>query len=112
MELDRGRLRSYPGNFAQYQINKEEQMAQEAVISAKADKLLAQEEIWIRKGVEARRTRSQSRIVRLENLRATRSARREQVGRVRMEVASGHPRASWLQNSRMFANHSPLLKAM
>jgi ATP-binding cassette subfamily F protein uup len=91
LELDRGRLRSYPGNFAQYQINKEEQMAQEAVISAKADKLLAQEEVWIRKGVEARRTRSQSRIVRLENLRATRSARREQVGRVRMEVASGAP---------------------
>jgi ATP-binding cassette subfamily F protein uup len=91
VELDRGRLRSYPGNFAQYQINKEEQLVQEAVISAKADKLLAQEEIWIRKGVEARRTRSQSRIVRLENLRATRSARREQVGRVRMEVASGAP---------------------
>ena len=91
LELDRGRLRSYPGNFAQYQINKEEQLAQEAVISAKADKLLAQEEVWIRKGVEARRTRSQSRIVRLENLRATRTARREQVGRVRMEVASGAP---------------------
>ncbi len=91
VELDRGRLRSYPGNFAQYQINKEEQLAQEAVISAKADKLLAQEEVWIRKGVEARRTRSQSRIVRLENLRATRTARREQVGRVRMEVASGAP---------------------
>ncbi|NBZ99737.1 MAG: ATP-binding cassette domain-containing protein [Betaproteobacteria bacterium] len=91
VELDRGRLRSFPGNFAQYQINKEEQLAQEAVISAKADKLLAQEEVWIRKGVEARRTRSQSRIARLENLRATRSARREQVGRVRMEVASGAP---------------------
>lgn len=91
VELDRGRLRSFPGNFAQYQINKEEQLTQEAVISAKADKLLAQEEVWIRKGVEARRTRSQSRIARLENLRATRSARREQVGRVRMEVASGAP---------------------
>ena len=91
LELDRGRLRSYPGNFAQYQVNKEAQLVQEAVISAKADKLLAQEEVWIRKGVEARRTRSQSRIVRLENLRATRSARREQVGRVRMEVASGAP---------------------
>jgi ATP-binding cassette subfamily F protein uup len=61
------------------------------VISAKSDKLLAQEEVWIRKGVEARRTRSQSRIARLETLRATRSARREQVGRVRMEVASGAP---------------------
>jgi ATP-binding cassette subfamily F protein uup len=91
VELDRGHLLSYPGNFAQYQLQKEEQMAQEAVISAKADKLLAQEEIWIRKGVEARRTRSQSRIGRLEALRTQRMARREQVGSVRMDVASGAP---------------------
>ena len=89
VELDRGKLRSYDGNFAQYLILKEDQLAQEAVISAKADKLLAQEEIWIRKGVEARRTRSQSRIVRLENLRASRRAHREAVGSVRMDVASG-----------------------
>ena len=56
---------SYPGNFEQYQVQKEEQLAQEAVINAKADKLLAQEEIWIRKGVEARRTRAPGRISRL-----------------------------------------------
>ncbi len=91
VELDRGKLRPYPGNYAQYQIQKEEQLAQEAVIQAKADKLLAQEEIWIRKGVEARRTRSQSRITRLQNLRSERAARREKVGHVRMEVASGVP---------------------
>ena len=89
VELDRGVLRSYPGNFAEYSRQKEEQLAQEAIISAKADKLLAQEEIWIRRGVEARRTRSQSRITRLEHLRARREARREAVGSVRMEVASG-----------------------
>jgi len=89
VELDRGQLRSYPGNFAQYVLQKEEQLAQEAVISAKADKLLAQEEIWIRKGVEARRTRSQSRISRLEALRASRAARREVLGSVKMDVASG-----------------------
>lgn len=89
VELDRGILRSYPGNFAQYQLQKEEQLAQEAVISAKADKLLAQEEVWIRKGVEARRTRSQSRIGRLEQLRARREARRDVVGSVRMDVATG-----------------------
>lgn len=89
VELDRGKLRSYDGNFAQYLILKEDQIAQEAVISAKADKLLAQEEVWIRKGVEARRTRSQSRIVRLENLRASRRAHREALGNVRMDVASG-----------------------
>ncbi len=91
VELDRGHLLSYPGNFAQYLVQKEEQLAQEAVISAKADKLLAQEEIWIRKGVEARRTRSQSRIVRLERLRARRVARREALGSVRLDLASGAP---------------------
>ena len=89
VELDRGHLRSYPGNFAQYLLQKEEQLAQEAVISAKADKLLAQEEVWIRRGVEARRTRSQSRISRLEHLRARREARRDVVGSVRMDVATG-----------------------
>ncbi|MDM0078186.1 ATP-binding cassette domain-containing protein [Variovorax sp. J2P1-59] len=89
VELDRGKLASYPGNFEQYLIQKEEQLAQEAVINAKADKLLAQEEIWIRKGVEARRTRSQSRISRLEALRANRSARRDVLGSVNMDVASG-----------------------
>lgn len=89
VELDRGQLRSYPGNFAQYLLQKEEQLAQEAVISAKADKLLAQEEIWVRKGVEARRTRSQSRIHRLEALRAARGARREALGRVNMDVVTG-----------------------
>jgi len=89
VELDRGQLRSYPGNFTTYQVLKEEQLTQEAVIQAKADKLLAQEEVWIRKGVEARRTRAQARIVRLQELRAKRAARREAVGRVRMDVNSG-----------------------
>ena len=89
VELDRGILRSYEGNFGQYLLLKEEQLAQETVIGAKADKLLAQEEIWIRKGVEARRTRSQSRISRLEKLRASRAAHREAVGKVRMDVAAG-----------------------
>lgn len=91
VELDRGRLMSYAGNFSKYQVLKEEQLAQEAVINAKADKLLAQEEIWIRKGVEARRTRAQARIERLSVLRSQRSQRRDAVGRVRMEVSSGAP---------------------
>jgi len=91
VELDRGQLRSYPGNFGKYQLQKEEQIAQEVVIQAKADKLLAQEEVWIRKGVEARRTRSQSRIGRLEKLRTTRAARREALGSVKLDVASGLP---------------------
>ena len=91
VELDRGHLMTYPGNFSQYQLQKEEQLAQEAVINAKADKLLAGEEVWIRKGVEARRTRSQSRIARLEALRKQREARRDAVGRVKLDVASGAP---------------------
>ncbi|MBQ0922224.1 ATP-binding cassette domain-containing protein [Hydrogenophaga aromaticivorans] len=89
VELDRGRLLSYPGNFAQYQLLKEEQLAQESVINARADKLLAQEEVWIRKGVEARRTRAQGRITRLEGLRAQREQRRNALGSVKLEVASG-----------------------
>jgi len=89
VELDRGGLRSYPGNFSRYVELKDEQLTQEAVINAKADKLLAQEEVWIRKGVEARRTRSQSRIARLVQLRERRAARREVLGSVRMDLASG-----------------------
>ncbi|MFZ2218986.1 MAG: ATP-binding cassette domain-containing protein, partial [Rhodoferax sp.] len=84
VELDRGKLLSYPGNFAAYLVQKEEQTAQEAVINARADKLLAQEEIWIRKGVEARRTKAQGRINQLDVLRATREARREAVGSVKL----------------------------
>jgi ATP-binding cassette subfamily F protein uup len=91
VELDRGHLMSYPGNFAQYQANKEAQLAQEAVINAKADKLLAAEEVWVRKGVEARRTRSQSRIARLEALRTQRTTRRDAVGRVKLDIDSGAP---------------------
>ena len=89
VELDRGKLLSYPGNFAAYLVQKEEQLAQEAVINAKADKLLAQEEVWIRKGVEARRTRATARIVRLDELRSKREARRDVVGSVNMDVSSG-----------------------
>jgi ABC transport system ATP-binding/permease protein len=89
VELDRGRLRSYLGNFTAYETTKQRELADEALANARADKLLAQEEIWIRKGVEARRTRSVARIGRLEALRARRAARRDQVGQVRLEVATG-----------------------
>ena len=89
VELDRGKLLSYPGNFAAYLLQKEEQLAQEAVINARADKLLAAEEVWIRRGVEARRTKAQGRINQLAVLRANREARRETLGSVSMDVASG-----------------------
>jgi ATP-binding cassette subfamily F protein uup len=86
VELDRGQLTSYPGNFSRYQALKAEQLAQEAAVNARADKLLAQEEAWIRQGIEARRTRDQGRVRRLDALRTARAARRDQAGRVRMDV--------------------------
>jgi ATP-binding cassette subfamily F protein uup len=89
LELDRGIIRSYPGNFTAYERLKEEQLASEALANARADKLLAQEEVWIRKGVEARRTRSVARIARLEVLRASRQSRRDSLGQVRLEVDAG-----------------------
>ncbi|RRS04433.1 ATP-binding cassette domain-containing protein [Aquabacterium soli] len=89
VELDRGTLRSYPGNFAAYEALKAQQLADEALSNARADKLLAQEEVWIRKGVEARRTRSVARIKRLEVLRDTRASRRDVIGRVKLEVSQG-----------------------
>ncbi len=91
VELDRGVLRSYPGNFAAYEARKVEELASEALANARADKLLAQEEVWVRKGVEARRTRSVGRIGRLEALRRARAARRDTLGRVRLESDSGIP---------------------
>jgi ATP-binding cassette subfamily F protein uup len=91
IELDRGVIRSYPGNFSAYERMKEEQLASDALANARADKLLAQEEVWVRKGVEARRTRSVARIQRLEVLRDQRQKRRDSLGQVRLEVDSGAP---------------------
>jgi ATP-binding cassette subfamily F protein uup len=91
VELDRGRLRSYPGNFAAFQAAKERELESEALAAARADKLLAQEEVWVRKGVEARRTRSVGRVARLQALRARRAARRDVLGQVRLELDAGLP---------------------
>ena len=90
VELDRGHLYSFPGNFSQWQAHKAEAMEAEAQQNARFDKFLAQEEVWIRKGVEARRTRNEGRVRRLEALRRERAARRERVGNVRMAVAEGN----------------------
>ena len=91
IELDRGVLRSYPGNFAAFEATKARELENEALANARADKLLAQEEVWVRKGVEARRTRSVGRVARLQALRAQRTARREQLGQVRLELDAGLP---------------------
>lgn len=89
VELDRGKLRSYPGNFSAYQARKAQQLEAEALENARFDKLLAQEEVWIRKGVEARRTRSVGRVARLVQMREEHAARREVQGNVKLEVSQG-----------------------
>ncbi len=89
VELDRGHLSSYPGSFTKYQERKAQRLHEESLEQERADKLLAQEEVWIRKGVEARRTRAQFRVQRLDKLRADRAARRNQQGQVAMRVDAG-----------------------
>jgi ATP-binding cassette subfamily F protein uup len=88
-ELDRGTLRNYPGNFAAYEERKASEASDEAATNARFDTFLAQEEAWIRKGVEARRTRNEGRVLRLEQLRRDRAARRERTGQVNLRQDIG-----------------------
>jgi ATP-binding cassette subfamily F protein uup len=89
IELDRGRLASFNGGYGEYRRRKEEMLHAESVAEARFDKLLAQEEAWIRKGIEARRTRNEGRVRRLEALRRERAARRERLGQVNLAVDEG-----------------------
>ncbi|MBS0353174.1 MAG: ATP-binding cassette domain-containing protein [Proteobacteria bacterium] len=89
VELDRGILSSFPGRFSDYQTRKADQLDAEDKANARFDKLLAQEEVWIRKGVEARRTRNEGRVRRLEALRRERSARRDRFGNVKLALDRG-----------------------
>lgn len=89
VELDRGELLSFPGNYTTWQQRKADWLATEQLQNARADKFLAQEEVWIRKGVQARRTRDEGRVRRLERLRRERAERRERQGNVSLAVAEG-----------------------
>ena len=89
MELDRGLMRGYPGNFAAFEAAKQRELENEALANARADKLLQQEEVWIRKGVEARRTRSVARIARLVKLREEHAGRRNVLGKAQLRVDAG-----------------------
>lgn len=89
LALDRGQLKKYPGNFADYERQRDEELAAEALANARADKLLAQEEVWSRKGVEARRTKSVARLERLKQLRAEHASRRDQMGQVNLNLSKG-----------------------
>ncbi len=87
VEIDRGQVTSWPGDWANYERRREERMNAQAQENARFDKLLAQEEIWIRQGIKARRTRDEGRVRRLKAMRNDRSQRRELGGNVRMEAA-------------------------
>ena len=89
IELDRGQLRSYPGNFSTYLTRKSDELAAEVVSNRKFDKFWAQEEAWIRQGVQARRTRDEGRVRRLERLRNERAERRDRIGNVKLGLDAG-----------------------
>ena len=87
VEIDRGTLTSWPGDYANYLRRREERLHAEAQENARFDKLLAQEEVWIRQGIKARRTRDEGRVRRLEGMRRERAQRRELAGTARMQLA-------------------------
>jgi len=91
VELDRGRLTSWPGDYATFLRKKEEWLSNEALQQDKFDKKLAEEEVWLRQGVKARRTRNEGRVKALLAMREERAARRDQVGSVRMQVEQADP---------------------
>ncbi|MGO8827766.1 MAG: ATP-binding cassette domain-containing protein [Steroidobacteraceae bacterium] len=91
IELDRGQLRGWPGGYDDYLLQKRAALEVEARHAALFDKKLAQEEAWIRQGVEARRTRNEGRVRALEQLRLQRRARRERIGQVDFTVQDAAP---------------------
>ena len=88
VEVDRGRLTSWPGDYATFLRKKNESLANEAVTEEKFDKRLAEEETWLRQGVKARRTRNEGRVRALMTMREERASRREQPGAVRLQIES------------------------
>ncbi len=86
VDLDRGQLKSYPGNYETYLVEKEEALRVEEMQNAEFDKKLAQEEVWIRQGIKARRTRNEGRVRALKKLRVERSERREVQGKVNIKI--------------------------
>jgi ATP-binding cassette subfamily F protein uup len=89
VELDRGLLRGYPGNYTDFERRKEGELAAEAVARRKFDKFWREEEAWIRRGIEARRTRNEGRVTRLMHLREERAARRDRIGKVKLAIGAG-----------------------
>jgi ATP-binding cassette subfamily F protein uup len=113
VELDRGQLTSWPGDYATYLRRKEEALANEVALAGKFDKKLAEEEVWLRQGIKARRTRNEGRVRALMAMRAERAARREQLGNVRLQVeqadASGKLVFEARHVSKGFADARPVV---
>ena len=86
VELDRGRLTSWPGDYATFVRKKDEWLENERLQQAKFDKKLAEEEVWLRQGIKARRTRNEGRVKALEAMRQERAERRERLGSVRLSA--------------------------
>jgi ATP-binding cassette subfamily F protein uup len=114
VELDRGVLRSFPGNFSSYEKQKAGQLSAEAVAHRKFDRFWAQEEAWIRKGIEARRTRNEGRVTRLEQLREARAARRARLGKVKLAIGAGERSGKLVceltEVSKSFVEKQPVVK--
>ncbi len=103
IELDRGQLRGWPGGYDDYVLQKRAALEVEARHAALFDKKLAQEEAWIRQGVEARRTRNEGRVRALEQLRLQRRARRERIGQVDFKVQDASPSGKLVFEARHVA---------
>jgi ATP-binding cassette subfamily F protein uup len=100
VEIDRGRLTSWPGDYATFERKKEEWLANEELAQAKFDKKMASEEVWLRRGVKARRTRDEGRVKALMAMRAERAARRAQIGSVRMQIEQADPTGKMVFEAR------------
>jgi ATP-binding cassette subfamily F protein uup len=109
VELDRGRLTSWPGDYALYLRRKDEALAAEAQAQKRFDDKLAEEEAWVRQGIKARRTRNEGRVKALEAMRAERLARRDEIGQVRLQTAVAHAGAQ--QSGKMVFELDDVSKA-
>ena len=107
IELDRGQLTSWPGDYATFERKKEEWLANEELQQAKFDKKLAIEEAWLRRGVKARRTRDEGRVKALMAMRAERAQRRAQMGQVRLQIEQGDASGKMVFEMEDVAFHYP-----
>lgn len=114
VELDRGTLRSYEGNYTRYLDLKAQQMEAEEKQNALFDKRLAEEEVWIRQGIKARRTRNEGRVRALKDLREESKARRSQQGKVSMATQDANRSGKLVFDiehlSVAFGNQEPIIK--